>query len=86
MSTNPSTTAALAGAHKALDSANKFTKSVTGNQPNAFAPKDKPKTDYSHAREARKAPGEFMGIRSDEAPEINVAIKAREDAKKALEQ
>jgi hypothetical protein len=82
MATNPTATA-LANAKKALESANKFTASVTGGKPNAFAPKEK--TDYSHAHEARKAP-EFLGVRSDEASELNTALKTREDAKKALDQ
>jgi hypothetical protein len=86
--TNPAA-AVLAGAKKALDNANKFTSGVTSGKPSAFAPKAESKaqperTDYSHAREARKAP-EFMGVRSDEAPEINTALASREQAKKALE-
>jgi hypothetical protein len=76
----------LEGAKKALDKANNFTKSVTGNKPSAFAPEVKPRTDYSHAREARKAPGEFLGVRSNEAPEINTALASREQAKKVLDQ
>lgn len=40
------------------------------------------KTDYTHAREARKDGGhEFLGIRSDEGPELNTALKEREDFK-----
>lgn len=79
----------LEGAKKALESANRFTRSVTGGKPSAFAPPPQPKAqleraDYMHAREARKVP-EFMGIRSNEAPELNTALKAREDAKKALQ-
>ncbi len=90
MGTNP-TVAALAGAKKALESANKFTRSVTGGKPDVFAPKPEVKakpetTDYSRARAARKGEGEFLGVRSNEAPELNIALKAREDAKKALEQ
>jgi hypothetical protein len=80
---------ALEGAKKALESANRFTSSVAGGKPNAFAPKPEVKkperSDYSHVRETRKTP-EFMGVRSDEAPEINTALAARETAKKALEQ
>lgn len=82
--------AALASAHKALDDANKFTRSVTGGKPNAFAPKETPHTDYSVVRSARKGaeegPKEFMGIKSDQSAELNAAQKNREDAKKALEQ
>lgn len=82
MATNP-TAAALANAKKALADANKFTHSVTGDKPNAFAPK----TDYSHVREARKAaPSEFMGVRSDAAPELKSALDQREATKKALDQ
>ncbi len=75
----------LKGAKKALDKANNFTKSVTGNKPSMFTPNSEAPTDYSHAREARKAP-EFMGVRSNEAPEINTALASREQAKKALDQ
>ncbi len=82
----------LEGAKKALDKANNFTKSVTGGKPNAFAAKPEAKsqpekTDYSHARSARADAGhEFLGIKSNEAPEINTALASREQAKKALEQ
>jgi hypothetical protein len=90
MGTNP-TVAILDNAKKALDKANNFTKSVTGGKPNAFAPKSEVKaqpepTDYSHARAQRPGGKEFLGIRSNEAPDINIALKNREDAKKALEQ
>ncbi len=83
---------ALANAKKALDSANNFTKSVTGGKPSAFAAKPEAKaqpekTDYSHARDARTSAGhEFLGVRSDEAPDIKSALDNREQAKKALEQ
>jgi hypothetical protein len=83
------TNSALESAKAALNSANNFTHSVTGGKPSAFAPKaDKPaESNYSHAREARKEPAkEFMGVRSDEAGELNTALKAREDAKQALNQ
>lgn len=80
MSTTPN---ALASAKAALEKANNFTSNVTGGKPNALAPKSEQKSGYSHAREARG--GEFMGIRSDEAPELNAALKTREDAKKALQ-
>lgn len=79
----------LEGAKKTLDKANNFTKSVTGGTPNAFASKSeaKPETsDYSHAREARKSPSEFLGVKSDQAPELKSALDNREQAKKALEQ
>jgi hypothetical protein len=87
-----STVNALESAKKALENANKFTRSVTGGQPSAFTPKSEAKpqperTDYSHARAARKEePHEFMGIRSNEAPELNTALRTREEANKALQQ
>jgi hypothetical protein len=85
------------GANAALHNAASFTDSVTkqaGNKENPFHPKESaPKpasaapTDYSHARTARASGGkEFMGIRSNEAPEINTALAARDQAKKALSQ
>jgi len=79
----------LEGAKKTLENANKFTRSVTGGKPNMFAPAPPPKaqpirTDYMQARMARKAP-EFMGVRSDQAPELNAALESREQAKRALE-
>jgi hypothetical protein len=89
MATN-STESVLANAKKALESANKFTSNVEGRKPSMFAPKGEAKaasSDYSHARSARKEAGhEFMGVRSDQAPELNAALKSREDARKALEQ
>jgi hypothetical protein len=88
--TNP-TAAVLEGAKKALDNARNFTHSVTGGKPNAFAPKPKAEakpepSDYSHARAQRPGGKEFLGVRSNEAPDINIALRNREDAKKALEQ
>jgi hypothetical protein len=81
-----STAHILEGAKKALDNANKFTGSVTEGKPSAFAPKSSP-TDYPHARTARVAAGhEFMGVKSDQAPELNTALESRATAKKALEQ
>lgn len=83
----------LAGAHKALDKAKAFTGSVvkqSGGTSNAFEPKkESPKSDYSHVREARKSQsdsgsGEFMGIRSNQSTDLNTALAAREDARKAL--
>jgi hypothetical protein len=77
----------LEGAKKALDSANKFTSSVTGGKPSAFAPKAKAqpeKTDYSHAREARKSAGEFLGTSSDSSTAkaaLDNADKTREAIK-----
>lgn len=84
-----STSNILQSAKATLDKANNFTKSVEGHTPGTFSPKEsKPSTaaptDYSHARTARKS--EFMGVRSDEAPELKSALDQREQAKKALEQ
>lgn len=82
----------VASARKALAAAENFSASVTqqaGNKENPF----KPKADYVHAREARKIaaappsqPHEFMGVRENQAPELNTALEAREQAKKALTQ
>lgn len=81
--------AALASAHKALDSATKFSSDVThqaGNKTDPTAPKPAAaKSDYSHAREARKGEGEFMGQSSNAASELNAALDKRAEAKKALE-
>jgi hypothetical protein len=83
-----STPNALASAKAALHNADNFGQRETGNKkagddaPKA-APSKAASTDYSHARAARG--GEFMGVRSDEASELNTALAAREDAKKALE-
>lgn len=85
-----STPNALQSAKKVLAGAEAFTTSATkqaGNKENPF----KPKADYVHAREARRAaapsqPSEFMGVRSNQAPELNTALQAREDAEKALKQ
>jgi len=75
----------LKSAHKTLDSANKFQHSVTGGKPDLAAKSDaKPTNNYAHVREARKSPGEFMGVRSDQAGELNSAIASRESAKAAL--
>jgi hypothetical protein len=92
-----STANALANAKKALEKANNFTGSATkqaGNVSNPFTPpKDEgarsaaAPTDYSHARSARASAGhEFMGVRSDEAPELNSALEQRATAEKALQQ
>lgn len=92
MSSTPSVNAALANAKRALDNANNFTKNVvkqSGGTEDAFKSKEQPKaaaSNYTHARAARKVGDSFLGVRSNEAPEINTALKAREDAKKALEQ
>lgn len=76
--------AALAGAHKAIDSANKFESSVN-KQSGVPAKPPTAKSDYAQAREARKNPDEFMGVRSNQAPELNTALAERAEAKKALE-
>jgi hypothetical protein len=84
-----STPDALSSARQALKNADNFGQRETGNKK---AGDDAPKpaktaaasSDYSHARAARSG-GEFMGVRSNEASELNTALAAREDAKKALE-
>ena len=82
---------ALAGAKQTLANANKFTQSVTGNATNAFAPHEFSKASYKMPRETRKKEtggdtGSFMGVESNKAPEINEAIRQREEARKLLEQ
>lgn len=89
MGASPSVESMLKGAKDTLSKANNFQKSVTGGKedvaakPSATAPPAPSR--YSHVREARKSPGEFLGVRSDQAAEINSALKNREDAKTALE-
>lgn len=73
----------LEGARKALDSANRFTNSVTGGKPSAFAPKVE-KSDYSHAHSARKSAGSFMGVQADQGSELKAADKSHAEAEKAL--
>jgi hypothetical protein len=85
--TNP-VASILAGAKKTLETANKkFPSSMASAivTPPAKPAGESPATQYSHARTARKG-GEFMGVKSNQAPEINTALEARETAKKALEQ
>ena len=81
---------AIASAKKALHDADNFGQRETGNK--------KAGDDYKVAHQARQSEGsataskpaasakEFMGIRSDESNELNTALAAREDAKKALNQ
>lgn len=79
---------AVAGAKQALRDADNFGQRETGNRKAGDRP------SYIAARTARaaapapasKPSGEFMGVRSDEAAELNTALAAREDAKKALGQ
>ena len=83
---------AIASAKKALHDADNFGQRETGNKKAGDPP------SYSAARSARTAEGsapahhaaapakEFLGIRSDEAPELNTALAARTDAMKALNQ
>jgi len=87
MGASPSVESVLKGAHKALDSANKFQHNVTGGKPDLAAKPDvRPAaSNYTHVREARKSPGEFMGVRSDQGSELNSAMESRENARKALE-
>jgi hypothetical protein len=85
MATNP-VTAALESAKKTLNDVS-HSKVDTGGQ-HAWTPPSKAqpsKTDYSHAREARKTPGEFMGVHSDQGSELKDAMASREANKKALE-
>ena len=91
-----STPNALANAHKALDNAEKFTSSVVkqaGGKSDAFKSS---KPSYTDAHNARKAEGtatahpaapvkEFMGIRSDEGPDLK-AVQDRGAAMKELNQ
>jgi hypothetical protein len=80
---------ALASAHKALDNANKFTHSVTGGKPNAFA--GKPQPSYTQAHSERKAAASsgsgssFLG-QGDNSAEINSREEMNDAAKKALAQ
>jgi len=77
---------AVASAKAALSSANKFQHSVTGGKEDLAAKSDKPAaSNYTHVREARKSPGEFMGVSSDQGSELKTALESRESAKKALE-
>lgn len=81
---------ALEQAKTVLAGAKGFTSGVTkqaGNKENPF----EPKADYVYAREARRAAAPpshpydgFMGIRSNQAPELNTALQTREEARKAL--
>lgn len=87
MGASPSVESVLKSAHKTLDKANKFQHSVTGGSPDLAAkPDTKPaSSNYTHVREARKSPGEFMGVRSDQGSELKSAVESRENARKALE-
>lgn len=83
-----STPSALASAKQALHNADNFGQRETGNKKAGDAP------SYSAAHQARKAEGtttghaepakEFMGVRSNEASELNDALARRADAQKAL--
>ena len=82
----------LAGAKKALEKARAFTKSAEGHEPSMFAqkppkaaaPGTPARSQYSRVRDARKEPGEFMGIRSDQAGELKSAQAARGQMGEAL--
>lgn len=83
MGASPSVESVLKSAHNTLNNANKFQNNVIGDKPNT-----KPAStvsDYTHVREARKSPSEFMGIRSDQGSELKSAVESRESARKALE-
>lgn len=85
---------ALASAKTALANAENFTKGVTkqaGNKTNPFT-----KPSYTEARRQRvgapasppapkPASKEFMGVRSDEGPELNTALQERQEANRELE-
>lgn len=86
MGGTPSVQSMLSNAKKALDNANKFTKSVTGGQPNAFAPKKPSPSKYSYVHQARKDPDSFLGVQSDQGAELKAAEASRQAAKDALNQ
>lgn len=90
MSTTPN---ALASAKRALVKADNFTNNVvkqSGTGVNAFKP------SYKQVRDNRRtaastapptaAPNEFMGVRENQANELNTALASREEARKALNQ
>lgn len=84
----------IARAKDVLKKANEFTGSVvkqSGGTKNAFAKPPQRAAEsaaapshYSVARSARKEPGEFMGIRSDQAAELKSAEAARGQMSEAL--
>lgn len=75
---------ALKSSHEALDNANRLQHAAGGplhkSEPAASAP-----SNYSHAREARKSGGSFMGVEADKGPELNAALESHAKAKAALE-
>jgi hypothetical protein len=81
-------TNALASAHKTLDDVGKSSIGTKSGHTNFPSPKPAAPaasaTDYSHAREARKP--SFMGVQSDQGPELKAAEANREAAKKVLNQ
>jgi len=78
-------TSALAGAHKALDNANNSSVGTKSGH-SGFTPKKTPPTDYSHARAARPGGEGFMGVKSDQGPELKAANESHDNAVKALNQ
>lgn len=83
-------TSALASAHKTLEGVDKSSIGTKSGHTNFQKPAGKPAaapTDYSHARDARKASGdEFMGVKADQGTELKAAEANREAAKKVLNQ
>ena len=81
-------TSALAGAHKALDDANKSSVGTKSGH-SGFTPPPKPQgasSDYSHAHAARKNNDSFMGVKADQGPELKAANESHDNAVKALNQ
>jgi hypothetical protein len=82
----------LENAKKVLDNAKNFTNQTTaqaGNKTNPFeppAPKAPSPSAYSHVRQMRKAPDEFLGLKASEGKEMKSAFDQREQAKKDLAQ
>lgn len=79
--------AALASAHKALDTANSGSVGTKSGHSNFSKSTAAPaKTDYSHARAARQGGGSFLGVKSDQGSELKAADESHDNAVKALNQ
>ena len=76
----------LKGAKETLANADKFTKSVVGNGTDYFAPKPLAKASYSLPHAARKAERAIPGGNEGMSSELNEAQRARDEAKKAINQ
>lgn len=79
---------AIANAKKALSDANNNRYVGTKSGHSTFTP-SKPSgasSDYSHARTARKSGDSFMGVKSDQGPELKAAQESHDNAVKALNQ